>query len=126
VQAAVKFVIFTANQIDVLYTEFSDRTALAPNLAKILTLAEAKGGSVSARMSLRHSTQNIAPTSRQIQEWFTELIEMKYGEVQQKAKKLHLPSLHTPQYPQLLKTLTQRATHISTLPSPQYPQYPHF
>ncbi|MEG4501662.1 DUF3987 domain-containing protein [Microcoleus sp. F10-C6] len=88
VQAAVKFVIFTANQIDVLYTEFSDRTALAPNLVKILALAEAKGGTVSARDVTQAFDSKHRPSKQQIQEWFAELIEMKYGETTIKGQRI--------------------------------------
>jgi hypothetical protein len=49
VEAAVKFVKFAADQVASLYTEFSDRTALAPNLAKIVLAAERKGGTITIR-----------------------------------------------------------------------------
>src|SRR4028118_1767115 len=49
VEAAIKFVKFSSDQIANLYAEFSDRTALAPSLAKIVLLAERKGGTVSSR-----------------------------------------------------------------------------
>jgi hypothetical protein len=44
VSDCVKFVKFAADQVATLYTEFSDRTALAPNLTKILLVVERKGG----------------------------------------------------------------------------------
>ncbi|WP_333210976.1 MULTISPECIES: DUF3987 domain-containing protein, partial [unclassified Microcoleus] len=88
VRAAVKFVVFTANQIDVLYTEFSDRTALAPNLVKILALAEAKGGTVSARDVTLAFNAKHRPSKQQIQEWFAELVEMKYGETTTKGQRI--------------------------------------
>ncbi|MEG4519229.1 MULTISPECIES: DUF3987 domain-containing protein [unclassified Microcoleus] len=115
VQAAVKFVIFTANQIDVLYTEFSDRTALAPNLAKILTLAEAKGGSVSARDVTQAFDSKHRPNKQQIQEWFTELIEMKYGEVTTKGQKITFTlSPHSTVSTVAQNPDTESDTHIHT------------
>ena len=88
VEAAIKFVTFTAAQIDLLYTEFSDRTALAPNLVKILALAEAKGGTVSARDITLAFNAKHRPSKQQIQEWFAELTEMKYGETTTKGQRI--------------------------------------
>ena len=82
VEAAVKFVKFAADQVATLYTEFSDRSALAPNLAKIMLAAERKGGTITireARENLFHTKQR--PTTQTVREWFSELQEMKYGEV---------------------------------------------
>ncbi|MEG4294584.1 DUF3987 domain-containing protein [Microcoleus sp. C2C3] len=82
VEAAIKFVKFTSDQIINLYTEFSDRTALAPNLMKIFTAAERQGGKITVREAqdiLRVKQQR--PTAQTVREWFSELQEMKYGEV---------------------------------------------
>lgn len=86
VQAAIKFVMFAASQVDVLYTEFSDRTALAPNLAKIIALAERKGGTVSAREAQLAFPFKQRPTAQQMREWFAELDSMKYGEITKTGK----------------------------------------
>lgn len=87
VEAAVKFVKFAADQVASLYTEFSDRTALAPNLAKILLLAERKGGAVSVRDVSMTFNSKRRPTQQQIREWFTELTSMDYGNVTSKGQK---------------------------------------
>ncbi|MEG4302589.1 DUF3987 domain-containing protein [Microcoleus sp. D3_18a_C4] len=81
VEAAIKFVKFTADQIVNLYTEFSDQTALAPNLMKIMQAAERQGGKISTREAqhLFHIKQR--PTAQTVREWFSELQEMKHGEV---------------------------------------------
>jgi len=81
VEAAIKFVKFSSDQIINLYTEFSDRTALAPNLAKILLAAERQGGKISTREAqhLFHIKQR--PTAQTVREWFSELQEMRHGEV---------------------------------------------
>jgi hypothetical protein len=82
VEAAIKFVKFTSDQIISLYTEFSDRTALAPNLMKILQAAEQQGGKITVREAqdiLRVKQQR--PTAQTVREWFSELQEMKHGEV---------------------------------------------
>jgi hypothetical protein len=82
VEAAVKFVKFAADQVASLYTEFSDRSALAPNLTKILLAAERNGGAISVRdaqKNLFDSKQR--PTAQTVREWFSELEQMKHGQV---------------------------------------------
>jgi hypothetical protein len=81
VEAAIKFVKFTSDQVLSLYTEFSDRTALAPNLMKIIQAAERQGGKISAREAQHVFQKKDRPTAQIMREWFSELQEMKYGEV---------------------------------------------
>jgi hypothetical protein len=81
VEAAVKFVKFAADQVASLYTEFSDRSALAPNLTKILLVAGRKGGTISVRDAQNSFPLKQRPNAQQIKEWFSELEQMKYGEV---------------------------------------------
>jgi 5S rRNA maturation endonuclease (ribonuclease M5) len=81
VEAAVKFVKFAADQVASLYTEFSDRLALAPNLTKILLAAERQGGKISTREAQHIFRINQRPTAQTVREWFSELQEMKHGEV---------------------------------------------
>jgi hypothetical protein len=82
VEAAIKFVKFSSDQISSLYAEFSDRQALAPSLAKIVLLAEQKGGVVSAREAQRAlSSRNKAASAQQVREWFGQLESMKFGKV---------------------------------------------
>jgi hypothetical protein len=64
VEAAIKFVKFSSDQIINLYTEFSDRTALAPNLAKILLAAERQGGKISTREAQHIFRINQRPTAQ--------------------------------------------------------------
>ena len=99
VEAAVKFVKFAADQVATLYTEFSERSALAPNLAKIVLAAERKGGTITVRdvqKNLFDSKQR--PTVQTVCEWFSELQEMKYGEVSKVKKTISL-TLTTPPSP---------------------------
>ncbi|MGL4621520.1 MAG: DUF3987 domain-containing protein, partial [Chroococcidiopsis sp.] len=97
VEAAIKFVTFTSAQIDVLYAEFSDRKALAPNLTKIILLAERKGGTVSARDISKSFTPNHRPTSQQVREWFDELTGLKYGEITAKGRNISFTLCPHPQ-----------------------------
>ena len=81
VEAAVKFVKFAADQVASLYTEFSDRSALAPNLTKILLAAERKGGTITARDAQNIFPLKGRPNAQQVKEWFADLQAMKYGKV---------------------------------------------
>jgi hypothetical protein len=82
VEAAIKFVKFSSDQIASLYAEFSDRQALAPSLAKIVLLAERKGGAVSSRDVQRTFTSgHKAVSAQQVREWFAELELMNFGQV---------------------------------------------
>ena len=124
IKAAVKFVMFTASQIDVLYTEFSDRTALAPNLVKILALAERKGGAVSVRDVSACFTSKYRPTGGQVREWFNELASMKYGEVTSKGKIISFtlyPHPHLPTLDLNPETVSDYVTHTT---SSNYPHLP--
>jgi hypothetical protein len=93
VQAAVKFVIFTANQIDVLYTEFTDRAALAPNLARIVTLLETKG-TITHRDVTRSFSGKQRPTTEKAREWMSELVAIGMAATTDQ-KKYTLPGLST-------------------------------
>ncbi|MCU0544864.1 MAG: DUF3987 domain-containing protein [Oscillatoriaceae cyanobacterium Prado104] len=86
VRTAIKFVNFTIDQALSLNLELCDRTALAPNLAKIIALAERKGGTVSTREAQNNFPLKQRPTAQQIRELFGELSLMKYGEVTKTGK----------------------------------------
>jgi hypothetical protein len=86
VEAAAKFVKFTADQVASLYTEFSNRQALASSLAKIVLLAERNGGITSVRQVSKSFTSKLRPDNQQIREWFAELAAMDYGEVTSKGR----------------------------------------
>ncbi|MBD0327959.1 MAG: DUF3987 domain-containing protein, partial [Pyrinomonadaceae bacterium] len=127
VEAAIKFVKFSSDQIINLYTEFSDRTALAPNLAKIVLAAERKGGTITireARENLFLSKQR--PTAQTVREWFSELQEMKYGEVTtvKKSVSFTLITVPTPTYPTVASnpdTERLQVSHSSLKPYPTVP-----
>jgi hypothetical protein len=127
VEAAVKFVKFAADQVASLYTEFSDRTALAPNLAKIVLAAERKGGTI----TIREVRENLflskqRPTAQTVREWFSELQEMKYGEVTtvKKSVSFTLITVPTPTYPTVASnpdTERLQLSHSSLKPYPTVP-----
>ena len=127
VEAAVKFVKFAADQVASLYTEFSDRTALAPNLAKIVLAAERKGGTITireARENLFLSKQR--PTAQTVREWFSELQEMKYGEVTtvKKSVSFTLITVPTPTYPTVASNPDTERLHVSHSSLKPYPTVP--
>ena len=86
VEAAIKFVKFSSDQIASLYAEFSDRTALAPSLAKIVLLAQRNGGVTSVREVSKSFSSKLRPDNQQIREWFAELAAMEYGDVTSKGR----------------------------------------
>jgi hypothetical protein len=127
VEAAIKFVKFASDQVVSLYTEFSDRTALAPNLMKIIQAAERKGGTITireARENLFHSKQR--PTVQTVREWFSELQQMKYGEVTtvKKSVSFTLTTIPTPTAPTVASnpdTERLQLSHSSLKPCPTVP-----
>ena len=84
VAAAIKWVEYTTQQALSINIEVCSPDALESNLAKIISLAERKGGTVTARDVLLSFNPKYRPTSQKIREWFGELMTMKYGEVTQK------------------------------------------
>ena len=84
VAAAIKWVEYTTVQALSINIEVSSLDALESNLAKIISLAERKGGTVTARDVLLSFNPKYRPTSQKIRDWFGELTTLKYGEVTQK------------------------------------------
>jgi hypothetical protein len=124
VEAAIKFVKFTSDQIASLYAEFSDRRALAPSLAKVISWAERKGGTISVREIRGLFNEKHRPEGQQVKEWFAELSALKYGEVTSKGQKITFTLSPQPTQP----TLTQKpdsesvsVAHTSISPSPHLP-----
>jgi hypothetical protein len=56
-----------------LYTEFSDRSTLAPNLTKILLAAERKGGKISIRDAQLAFSKNFRPSAQMMRSWFKDI-----------------------------------------------------
>ncbi|MEG4964980.1 hypothetical protein QUA78_32625, partial [Microcoleus sp. K4-B3] len=81
VEAAIKFVKFSSDQIASLYAEFSERKALAPSLAKIVLLAEKKGGTLSTREAQLAFPFKHRPSAQRTKELFEELEAMNFGVV---------------------------------------------
>jgi hypothetical protein len=88
VRSAIKWVEYTTQQALSINIEVCNPNALESNLAKIISLAERKGGTVSVRDIQASFDSKYRPTSQKIQEWLRELTEMKYGEVTQKGNSI--------------------------------------
>jgi hypothetical protein len=84
VRAAIKWVEYTTQQALSINIEVCSPNALESNLAKIISLAERKGGTATVRDVLLSFNPKYRPSSQKIREWFGELTAMKYGEVTQK------------------------------------------
>ena len=88
IRAAIKFVKYTTDQALSLNLEICEPTALAPSLAKIISLAERKGGMVSARDVGKAFNSKHRPNAQKIREWFKELVELKYGDTTDKGQNI--------------------------------------
>jgi hypothetical protein len=129
VEAATKFVKFAADQVASLYTEFSDRSALAPNLTKILLAAELKGGEISVREVRAPFNEKQRPEVQRVREWFTELEVLNYGKVTTKGRKVTFtlsPRPHSPTLAQNIETEGVSHAHTSENTRPHSPTLDNF
>jgi CRISPR-associated protein Cmr3 len=88
IAAAIKWVEYTTQQALSINIEVCSPDALESNLAKIISLAERKGGTVSGRDVSKSFDSKYRPSAQKIQEWFTELVTMNYGEVTSKGQSI--------------------------------------
>ncbi len=88
VAAAIKWVEYTTQQALSINLEVCSPDALESNLVRIISLAERKGGAVSAREVSKSFDSKYRPSAQKIQEWFTELATMNYGEVTSKGQSI--------------------------------------
>ena len=115
VRAAIKWVEYTTQQALSINLEISEPAALAPSLAKIISLAERKGGTVSARDVGKAFDSKHRPNGQKIREWFKELVELKYGETTSKGQNITFTlSPHSPVSPLASNQDTERLQDIPT------------
>ena len=81
VRAAIKWVEYTTQQALSINIEVCSPDALESNLAKIISLAERKGGVVSTRDVSKSFTAKYRPSTQEIRKWFTELETLNYGDI---------------------------------------------
>ncbi|WP_293354907.1 MULTISPECIES: DUF3987 domain-containing protein [unclassified Microcoleus] len=124
VEAAIKFVKFSSDQIASLYAEFSDRNALAPNLTKLILLAERKGGTLSAREAQRTFTSGHKAVSvQQVREWFAELESMNFGQVAVVKKTVSF-TLTTLTVPTIVSNTDRERVEVSDSSADSLPTFP--
>jgi hypothetical protein len=88
IAAAIKWVEYTTQQALSINIEVCSPDALESNLAKIISLAERKGGDVTARDVLLTFDSKYRPNTQTVREWFKELEELKYGEITEKGRSI--------------------------------------
>jgi hypothetical protein len=99
VRAAIKWVEYTTQQALSINVEVCSPDALESNLAKIISLAERKGGKVSARDVSKSFTAKYRPSAQEIREWFTELATLNYGNITTQGQSLLFSLIETPPLP---------------------------
>jgi hypothetical protein len=88
VAAAIKWVEYTTQQALSVNIEVCSPDALESNLAKIISLAERKGGTATVRDIQLSFDSKYGFTAQKIREWLQKLVEMNYGEVTQKGNSI--------------------------------------
>jgi len=79
VRSAIKFVKFTTDQALSLNLEICESTELAPNLAKIVFLADRKQEPIRISEIRQSFNSKYRPTTGVIRQWFGQLVAMGYG-----------------------------------------------
>jgi hypothetical protein len=68
--------------------ELPNTPSLPSKLAKIISLAEHKGGTVTTRGVLLTFDSKYRPSAQTVREWLKELEELKYGEITEKGRSI--------------------------------------
>jgi hypothetical protein len=79
---------YTTQQALSINIEVCSPDALESNLAKIISLAERKGGTATVRDIQQSFDSKYGFTAQKIREWLQKLVEMNYGEVTQKGNSI--------------------------------------
>ncbi len=88
IQAAIILTKYYAQQVQSLYTQFSDSDALAPHLVNVIQLAQRKGGWIKASDVYLSITKKHRPSGSTVREWFSELVVIGKGEVKGEGRTL--------------------------------------
>ncbi len=100
IRSAIKFVKFTIDQALSLNLELCESVELAPNLAKIITLADRKKEPICVREIRQSFNSKYRPPTGLIREWFGQLVAMGYGIVDAIRGTFSLERPQRPQRPQ--------------------------
>lgn len=100
IRSAIKFIKFTTDQALSLNLEVCESVELAPNLAKIITLADRKKEPICIREIRSSFNSKYRPPTGLIREWFGQLVAMGYGIVDAIRGTFSLERPQRPQRPQ--------------------------
>lgn len=117
VRIAINLTKFYAQQVQSLYTQFSDPDALAPQLVKVIELSRKKGWLKASDVYLS-ITKKSRPSGETVREWFSELVVMGKGKVRNQGRSLQfrafLPNESPPTPPTpLLDKLDKKLDDLS-------------
>ncbi|MEG4508537.1 DUF3987 domain-containing protein [Microcoleus sp. F6_B4] len=120
VAAAIKWVEYTTQQALSINIEVCSPDALESNLAKIISLAERNGGTVSIREVSKTFNGKHRKSNQEIQAWFAELVTLKYGEVTSKGRSIlfsrtYVSPISPTGYKQDTVSLTSGDTPVPTM-----------
>jgi hypothetical protein len=88
VRAALKLTKFYAQQVQSLYTQFSDPDSLAPHLANVIQMAQRKDDWIKASDVYLSITKKHRPSGETVRQWFGELVLMGKGEIRGNGRSL--------------------------------------
>jgi hypothetical protein len=88
VRAALKLTKYYAQQVQSLYTQFSDPDSLAPHLANVIQMAQRKNDWLKASDVYLSITKKHRPSGETVRQWFGELVVMGKGEVKGSGRSL--------------------------------------
>jgi 5S rRNA maturation endonuclease (ribonuclease M5) len=122
VRGAIQFVNYTTDQALSVNLDICESSALAPNLAKIVSLAERNGGTISGAKIAKSYNAKLRPTNQEIREWLDQLASMKYGEVTSSGRNISFTlSPQSPTSPLSSKPYTER---LESVPNPTITESP--
>jgi len=125
VRGAIQFVKYTTDQALSVNLDICEPSALAPNLAKIISLAERNGGTISGAKIAKSYNAKLRPTNQEIREWLDQLGEMKYGEVTSSGRNISFtlsPRPHSSPSPS--NPYAENAESVPIAPTTESPKSP--
>jgi hypothetical protein len=88
VRAALKLTKYYAQQVQSLYTQFSDPDSIAPHLTNVIQMAQRKDDWIKASDVYLSITKKHRPSGETVRQWFGELVLMGKGEIKGNGRSL--------------------------------------
>lgn len=88
VRAALKLTKYYAQQVQSLYTQFSDPDSIAPHLTNVIQMAQRKDDWLKASDVYLSITKKHRPSGETVRQWFGELVLMGKGEIKGSGRSL--------------------------------------